>query len=73
MKLTKQRLKEIIKEELGEAYSHEEVNRIINAPQDPAAAPSSREPWDAIEENAGRLDALSNQVGKIASALGVEL
>tara|TARA_R110000824_G_scaffold277260_1_gene465534 strand:+ start:471 stop:692 length:222 start_codon:yes stop_codon:yes gene_type:complete len=73
VKLTKQRLKEIIKEELGEAYSREDVSSIINAPQNPAVAPASREPWDGIEENAERLDALSNQVGKIASALGVEL
>ena len=40
MKITKQRLREIIKEELKEAYSPEElharrkeVNRIINAPR----------------------------------------
>jgi len=72
MKLTKQRLKEIIKEELDEAYTRAEVNRIINAPREPAAAPALREPWDGIEENAERLDALSNQIGKIAMALGVE-
>tara|TARA_Y100000034_G_scaffold31389_1_gene38413 strand:+ start:447 stop:668 length:222 start_codon:yes stop_codon:yes gene_type:complete len=72
MKLTKQRLREIIKEELGEVYSREEVNRIINAPQDPAADRALREPWDGIEENAERLDILSNQIGKIAMALGVE-
>ena len=73
MKLTKQRLREIIKEELGEVYSREEVNRIINAPREPAAAPALREPWTGIEENAERLDILSNQIGKLALALGVEL
>ena len=36
MKLTKQRLKEIIQEELKEAFSREEVNRIINAPKSDA-------------------------------------
>ena len=39
MKLTKQRLREIIKEELKEDYSREEVNKIINAPR--PAAPKS--------------------------------
>jgi hypothetical protein len=73
MKLTKQRLREIIKEELGEAYSREEVNRIINAPQGGSEEPSLREPWDGIEENAVRLDILSNQIGQIAKALGVDL
>jgi len=71
MKLTKQRLGEIIKEELDEVYSREEVNKIINVPREPAAAP--REPWAGIEENAERLDILSNQIGKLAAALGVEL
>ena len=36
MKLTKQRLKEIIQEELKEAFSRKEVNRIINAPKSDA-------------------------------------
>jgi len=40
MKITKQRLKEIIKEEFKEAYSREEVNKIINAPKSDGA-PSS--------------------------------
>ena len=71
MKLTTQRLKEIIKEELNEIYSREEVSKIINAPGEPAAA--VREPWAGIEENAERLDLLSNQIGKLAAALGVEL
>jgi hypothetical protein len=70
--LTKQRLKEIILEEIGD-YSREEVNKIINAPRDRSGSPSLREPWDGIEENAERLDILSNQIGKIAQALGVEL
>lgn len=73
MKLSKNRLKEIILEELREAYSREEVNKIINAPRDRSGAPSLREPWDGIEENAERLDILSNQIGQIARALGVEL
>jgi hypothetical protein len=73
MKLSKHRLKEIILEELREAYSREDVSSIINAPQSSAAAPNLREPWDGIEENAGRLDILSNQIGQIARALGVEL
>tara|TARA_Y100000310_G_scaffold298795_1_gene333067 strand:- start:134 stop:355 length:222 start_codon:yes stop_codon:yes gene_type:complete len=73
MKLSKQRLKEIILEELREAYSREDVSSIINAPQSSAAAPSLREPWDGIEENAERLDILSNQLGKIARALDIEL
>ena len=75
MKLTRQRLKEIIKEELGEAYSREEVNRIINAPAPSDATPDggTREPWDGIEENAERLDILSNQIGKIAQALSIEV
>ena len=36
MKLTKQRLREMIKEELKEEYSREEVNKIINAPRSDA-------------------------------------
>jgi hypothetical protein len=62
MKLTKQRLREIIKEELGRDPELEH-----------AAAGELREPWDGIEENAERLDILSNQIGKLAAALGVEL
>jgi len=74
MKITKQRLKEIIKEELREAFSREEVNRIINAPRTaPESSPKLREPWQGIEENAERLDILSNQIGALAQALGVEL
>ena len=73
MKLSKQRLKEIILEELREAYSREEVSGIINAPGGSEAPPALREPWDGIEENAERLDILSNQIGQIARALGVEL
>jgi len=73
MKLTKQRLREIIKEELGEAYSREEVNRMINAPRASAPKPALREPWEGIEENAERLDILSNQIGQLAKALGVDL
>ena len=72
MKLTKQRLKEIILEEISD-YSREDVNRIINAPRSRSGEPSLREPWDGIEENAERLDILSNQIGQIARALGVEL
>ena len=72
MKLSKDRLREIILEELREAYSREDVSSIINAPQSSAAAPNQREPWDGIEENAERLDILSNQIGQIARALGVE-
>ena len=72
MKLTKQRLREIILEEIG-GYSREEVNKIINAPGDRSGSPSLREPWDGIEENAERLDILSNQIGQLARALGVEL
>ena len=40
MKLTKQRLREIIKEELGETYSREEFRKIVNAPRPGAEAPS---------------------------------
>jgi hypothetical protein len=72
MKLTKQRLKEIILEEISD-YSREDVNRIINAPRSRSGEPSLREPWDGIEENAERLDILSNQLGKIARALDIEL
>ena len=91
MKLTKQRLREIILEEIGGAYSLEEwtkeqVNAIVadrdpgpersaffgGTPDDPGQVPL-REPWDGIEENAERLDILSNQIGQIARALGVEL
>ena len=36
MKITKQRLKEIIKEEFSEAYSREEVGKIINVPKPPS-------------------------------------
>jgi hypothetical protein len=72
MKLTKQRLREIILEEIG-GYSREDVNNIINAPPDASQEQTLREPWDGIEENAGRLDVLSNQIGKLARALGVEL
>tara|TARA_Y100000034_G_C6816097_1_gene367157 strand:+ start:791 stop:1099 length:309 start_codon:yes stop_codon:yes gene_type:complete len=43
MKLTKQRLKEIIKEELKEAYSREEVSRIINAPKSDAPKSGAQE------------------------------
>jgi len=73
MKLSKNRLKELILEELHEVYSREEVNKIINAPQGRAGELSLREPWDGIEENAERLDILSNQLGKIARALDIEL
>ena len=62
MKLTKQRLKEIIKEELGRDPELERVG-----------TGELREPWEGIEENAERLDILSNQIGKLAAALGVEL
>ena len=76
MRLTKQRLREIILEEIG-GYSREEVNRIINPPHrgdlEAATKGELREPWDGIEENAGRLDVLSNQIGQLARALGVEL
>ena len=72
MKLTKQRLKEIILEEIG-GYSREEVNKIINAPRSRSGEPSLREPWTGIEENAERQDILSNQLGKIARALDIEL
>ena len=44
MKITKQRLKEMIKEEFSimrkEDYSREEVNRMINAPKSGAQEPS---------------------------------
>ena len=75
MKLTKQRLREMIKEELKEAFPREEVNKIINAPSGAASPPTTqlREPWEGIEENAERLDILSNQIGALARALGVEL
>ena len=73
MKLSKHRLKEIIFEELREAYSREEVSGIINRPPSSDPSPALREPWDGIEENAERLDILSNQIGQIARALGVEL
>jgi hypothetical protein len=73
MKLSKHRLKEIILEELREAYSREDVSSIINAPAASGTPQTLREPWDGIEENAGRLDILSNQIGQIARALGVEL
>jgi|TARA_R110002051_G_scaffold56461_1_gene105029 hypothetical protein len=73
MKLSKHRLKEIILEELREAYSREDVNSIINAPGSSETPGTLREPWDGIEENAGRLDILSKQIGQIAMALGVEL
>ena len=73
MKLTKQKLKEMIKEELREAYSREEVRGIINAPRSSEGSPTLREPWEGIEENAERLDILSNQIGQIARALDVEL
>jgi hypothetical protein len=36
MKISKAKLRQIIKEELGEAYSREEVNKIINAPRSDA-------------------------------------
>jgi len=73
VKLSKQKLREIIKEELCEIYSREEVSSIVNAPRRSAGAPSLREPWEGIEENAARLDTLSNQIGQIARALGVDL
>ena len=70
MKLTKQRLREIILEEIG-GYSREEVNKIINTPPrsggEAAAKGELREPWDGIEENAERLDILSNQIGGLTS------
>jgi hypothetical protein len=62
VKITKQRLKEIIKEELGR---DPELER--------AAAGELREPWLGIEENAERLDILSNQISKLARALNMEL
>tara|TARA_R110000824_G_scaffold127568_4_gene287856 strand:+ start:2516 stop:2743 length:228 start_codon:yes stop_codon:yes gene_type:complete len=75
VKLSKQRLRQIIKEELGEVYSREEVKQIMNAPSGAASPPTTqlREPWEGIEENAERLDILSNQIGALARALGVEL
>ena len=91
MKITKQRLREIIKEEFGEAYSLEEWTKEqvkgIMADRDPGPERSAffagasddsgdgspREPWEGIEENAERLDILSNQIGALARALGVEL
>ncbi len=72
MKLSKQRLKEIILEEISD-YSREDIKRIINAPRSRSGEPRLREPWDGIEENAERLDILSNQLGKIARALDIEL
>ena len=48
MKLTKQRLREIIKEELKEAYSREEVNKIINAPKSDGAPPDSSIPMSEL-------------------------
>ena len=48
MKLTKQRLREIIKEELKEAYSREEVNKIINAPKSGEAPPESSIPMSDL-------------------------
>ena len=62
MKLTKQRLKEIIKEELGRDPELERVG-----------TGELREPWLGIEENAERLDILSNQINKLARALNIEL
>ena len=72
MRLTKQKLREIILEEIG-GYSREEISKIINAPQSRSGEPNLREPWEGIEENAARLDILSNQIGALAQALGVEL
>ena len=70
MKLSKQRLREIILEEIG-GYSREEVNKIINTPprsgREGAPKGELREPWDGIEENAERLDILSNQIGGLTS------
>jgi len=87
MKLTKQRLREIIKEELAIA-NLPEAKYEKGSPEYAAAlgrfqqvfggsqkAPpkQTREPWDGIEENAERLDILSNQIGQLAKALGVDL
>jgi hypothetical protein len=46
---------------------------MINAPRASAPKPALREPWEGIEENAERLDILSNQIGQLAKALGVDL
>lgn len=40
MKLTKQRLREVIKEEVTEAYSRDEFHKIVNARRPGAEAPS---------------------------------
>jgi len=85
MKLSRKRLKEIIQESLEE-WTKEQVNAVL-ADRDPGPEQSEffagrpdispeqslREPWDGIEENAERLDILSNQLGKIARALDIEL
>jgi len=85
MKISRQRLKEIIQESLEE-WTKEQVAAVLAdrgpGPEQseffakrPDAPPeqSLREPWDGIEENAERLDTLSNQIGQLARALGVEL
>ena len=48
MKLTKQRLREIIKEELKEEYSREEVNKIINAQKSDGPPPDSSIPMSEL-------------------------
>ena len=79
MKISRERLKEIIQESLEE-WTKAQVKTILAdegpGPEQseffagrPDASPeqSLREPWDGIEENAERLDILSNQVGGLTS------
>ena len=93
MKITKQKLKEIIKEELTnlvapglgkdmrfttvEGAREDMMMPAISMADMEAAmatdAPGQREPWEGIEENAERLDILSNHIAKLAAAAGIDL
>jgi hypothetical protein len=48
MKITKQRLRELIREELKEAYSREEVSKIINVPKSDGAPSDSSIPMSEL-------------------------
>ena len=79
MKITKEHLKQLIKEELAHLSEHGDWEDTLPAEDAPAedataaAEPILREPWDGIEANADMIGNNAIKIEYLARKLGIEI